>query len=180
MSHDLSAHTLLLYSDERTLFTELMKFISEGLQAEETVVVIAAEDHRAELRRRLLAQKIVDVSGRWEDRYCSFDAADTLALYLVGGWPDERLFFTAMGHFLESIPAPPPLRIYSEMVALLWNDQNYQAALHLEELWSTLAEQRQFTLICGYPTASLDTVDPSLVQHLHRIHSERSMRPGGR
>jgi len=180
MPIDRGAHTLLLYADERSLLTELTTFIAEGLESEETVVVIGTEDHRAELRRRLLAQQMIGLSAPWDHRYFTFDAADTLGLFLVEGWPEERLFLTAMEHFLKSIAAPGPILIYSEMMAVLWDERNYQAALHLEELWNTFAEQRQFTLLCGYSASSLDEVDSYCVQHLHRIHTERALGPGAR
>jgi signal transduction histidine kinase/CheY-like chemotaxis protein len=37
------------------------------------------------------------------------------------------------------------------MVALLWAEENYDAAIRLEELWNELHRTRSFTLFCAYP-----------------------------
>ena len=139
------------------LLTELTTFIAEGLESEETVVVIGTEDHRAELRRRLLAQQMIGLSAPWDHRYFTFDAADTLGLFLVEGWPEERLLLFLHGH-----GALPQIyrcsRPYPDLLGNdggIWDERSYQAALHLEELWNTFAEQRQFTLLCGYSASSL-------------------------
>jgi hypothetical protein len=44
-----------------------------------------------------------------------------------------------------------PLRIFGEMVAVLWNDGKHDAALSLEELWNDLREEHDFSLFCAYP-----------------------------
>ena len=36
----------------------------------------------------------------------------------------------------------------------MWADGNRDAALRLEELWSRLAEELPFTLVCGYPSSA--------------------------
>ena len=42
-------------------------------------------------------------------------------------------------------------RRFGEMVALLWADGNYDAAIRLEELWNDLQETYSFSLFCSYP-----------------------------
>lgn len=49
----------------------------------------------------------------------------------------------------------PNLRIYGEMVALLWDEGRRDAALELENLWNHLASRHRFTLLCAYPLASI-------------------------
>jgi signal transduction histidine kinase/CheY-like chemotaxis protein len=42
------------------------------------------------------------------------------------------------------------VRIFGEMVALLWNEGNYEAAIRLEELWNELGKAHPFSLFCAY------------------------------
>jgi two-component system CheB/CheR fusion protein len=45
------------------------------------------------------------------------------------------------------------VRIFGEMVALLWADGMHQAAIELEAQWNALANTLPFTLLCAYPLA---------------------------
>jgi hypothetical protein len=45
------------------------------------------------------------------------------------------------------------LRIYGELVEVLAEDDNCEAAREIEHLWNELREQHQFTLLCGYSAA---------------------------
>ena len=41
--------------------------------------------------------------------------------------------------------------VLGEMVAVLWAQQKYDAAIRLEELWNELALTCSFYLCCAYP-----------------------------
>jgi PAS domain S-box-containing protein len=41
--------------------------------------------------------------------------------------------------------------VFGEMVALLWADGNFEAAIQLEQLWNQLAQTHSFQLHCAYP-----------------------------
>ena len=43
------------------------------------------------------------------------------------------------------------VRIFGEMVVLLVEAGNRRAAVRLEELWNSMAEERRFSLFCAYP-----------------------------
>ena len=49
------------------------------------------------------------------------------------------------------------LRVFGEMVDLLWRDGHRQTALWLEETWNDLAKTRRFELLCAYGMAGLFT-----------------------
>jgi hypothetical protein len=48
-----------------------------------------------------------------------------------------------------------PVRVYGEMVGLLWKNGNEAAAESLEAQWNQLMAVRKFSLLCGY---SMDDV----------------------
>jgi hypothetical protein len=63
---------------------------------------------------------------------------------------------------------PGPVRVYGEMVALLWADGQVAAALELEDLWNELGRRLPFSLFCGYPEQA---VAPAAVPGIGRLHS---------
>ena len=42
------------------------------------------------------------------------------------------------------------LRIFGQMVDVLWREGQQDAAIHLERLWNQLAHKQSFSLLCGY------------------------------
>ena len=48
-----------------------------------------------------------------------------------------------------------PVRVYGEMVALLWEAGLVTAAIDVEALWNEIAARYSFSLLCGYPAASV-------------------------
>jgi anti-sigma regulatory factor (Ser/Thr protein kinase) len=48
-----------------------------------------------------------------------------------------------------------PVRVFGEMVALLWDDGALAAAIELEKLWNDLAQRHSFSLFCAYPEQSV-------------------------
>jgi anti-sigma regulatory factor (Ser/Thr protein kinase) len=49
------------------------------------------------------------------------------------------------------------VRAFGEMVAVLWEAGDVLAAIELEKLWNELADELPFSLLCGYPSASVAT-----------------------
>jgi hypothetical protein len=51
--------------------------------------------------------------------------------------------------------AAPPVRVFGEIVALLWESTQFGAALELEALWNELAAHYPFGLVCGYSAGTI-------------------------
>lgn len=47
-----------------------------------------------------------------------------------------------------------PVRIFGEMVAVLWAEGKTRTAIRLEELWDELATRHAFSLLCAYPMSA--------------------------
>src|SRR6202030_3463782 len=89
-------------------------------------------------------------------RYICLDAAETLASFMVDGWPDERLFSAAVEPALlrarNAVQQKPGLiAAFGEMVAILWAQGRCDAAIRVEQLWNELAHPHSFSLRCAYP-----------------------------
>jgi signal transduction histidine kinase/ActR/RegA family two-component response regulator len=71
---------------------------------------------------------------------------------MVGGSPDPARFSEVVGEILSrAAEGGRRLRIFGEMVDLLWAGQNQAAAIKLEGLWNDLQKGRPFQLFCAYP-----------------------------
>lgn len=151
----MTAHAVYFYEDDAVLLDTISRFVTAGLENQETIIVIATQAHRIDLRARLMAEDVIGLASPADARYVTLDAASTLALFMLNDWPDERLFLKVIGQIIASSACDTPVGIYGEMVSLLWAQGKYRAAIRLEELWNRLAQEMPFSLLCGYPTSTV-------------------------
>src|SRR3712207_1800563 len=147
-------HALYIYQHDTYLIDTLARFVKTGLEADETVLVVATRHHLSDLRERLITDHLIDLGADRAGRYVTLNAEETLSLFMAEGWPDERRFDQAIGRLVASIGGGRPLRIYGEMVAVLCEEGRHDAAIRLEGLWNKLGRQHPFTLLCAYPDSA--------------------------
>ena len=74
---------------------------------------------------------------------------------MVNNLADNTRFHVIVQGLLKEVAEKHPhLHIYSEMVALLWEQRNERGAHLREELWNNLGRMRPFSLLCGYPKSA--------------------------
>jgi hypothetical protein len=56
----------------------------------------------------------------------------------------------------QAAKAGRPVRVFGEMVALLWDAGLIDAAIEVEAMWNEMAAQYPFSLLCAYPVQSVD------------------------
>jgi len=174
-------HFVQLYeADEGALARNVCRYLWEGLQRGDGVLMIATPEHQ-ELFCGYLDRLGADLSAllRSQQLVC-WDAKQTLAQFMVKGQPDwqsfESVMHTAMRHVRPA--KDEGLRAYGEMVGLLWKARQFATAIRLEQLWNRLLEQSSFSLYCAYAidifgkefaAASLEGV---LCTHTHMVPSQ--------
>jgi hypothetical protein len=80
------------------------------------------------------------------------DAQETLDKFMVAGWPHQGKFDRVVGDLVKRcISRGEEIAAYGEMVGLLCEQGQFDAAVRLEKLWNDLLGKRRFSLICGYP-----------------------------
>jgi DcmR-like sensory protein len=146
-------HLLHIYDDDASFLDQVQGFISDGLEGDESVIVIATASHRNALAHRL-ALAGIDVEEAIRDkRYIPLSAQDTLEKFMVRGSPDEERFNeTIMGVVDQARTRGRKVRAFGEMVALLWARGLFSATLRLEQLWNQLAHSEELLVFCAYPT----------------------------
>jgi signal transduction histidine kinase/ActR/RegA family two-component response regulator len=144
-------HFAQVYETDQFLLNSLAGFVTSGLAAGETVIVVATKDHLDQLEP--LLQKNLDLSeARASGRFVAMDAAETLALLMANGSLDAELFNkTVSSHVGNARKEKRSVRVFGEMVALLWQRRDFEGAIRLEELWNQLHREDPFLLFCAYP-----------------------------
>ena len=175
-------HFVQLYqADERALTRNVGLYLWEGVKRGDGLLVIVTPEHR-ELFSRQLDHLGANTRLAVESRQLVFlDAHDTLAQFMIGRQPDWPLFHSLMSAAMRQVlPVTPDagLRAYGEMVGVLWNARQFDAAIRLERLWNRLLEQSSFSLYCAYAIdvfgkefhdANLDGV---LCTHTHLVPAQ--------
>jgi PAS domain S-box-containing protein len=171
------AHSVQFYADDDFLLDGLSRFIGAALLAGDSTLVIATKSHREGLGERLANRGLDLGPAIREGRYLSLDAAETLSKFMVNGRPDENRFSRVVGNVIKQLGTaalgdPPRVAAFGEMVALLWAEGKWDAAVQLERLWNELAQKHSFHLHCAYPMQFFSQEkDAALLQTLCSQHS---------
>ena len=165
-------HAVSFYDHDRELIDILARYVADGLAVGERVVVVATAPHRLALDDALHALEVNPDRARQTGHYVALDAAAMLETFMRGGVADADLFVRHVGTIVSHASADgTPVRVFGEMVALLWAEDNVTGAMRLEELWNAFAERADFLLLCAYPTASLNEASLSDVRSVCAAHS---------
>jgi len=173
------SHLVYPYSDEQRLADAVSIFASTGLAFGEAVILIAVPAHQAPFEQRLTAGGFDVAQLSREGDLVFIDAEEMMAKFMLDGMPDAAIFKTLVASVIErarnsSLGLPRKVRLFGEMVSLLWTKGNVEAALRLEQLWNEVIELYSVPLLCTYslvnPT-SQSFPEELLSAHSHTIHS---------
>jgi signal transduction histidine kinase len=147
-------HRVQFYESDDFLALAVADFLAPGISDGHPLVVIATEPHRRIVTSQLKS-KGLDVDRASERGYLTLlDARATLDSFMVGTSPDPAKFRTVIGSVLQGAHdrggPGAVLRLYGEMVDVLWREKNTEGALQLEQLWNDLAHTYEFSLLCAY------------------------------
>jgi signal transduction histidine kinase len=144
--HD-SDHLVQFYEGDDFLLEALSGYVEDAYSSGDVCIVVATQAHLSDLGK-ILQQKGQDFSST----LISLDASETMSRFMVEEQPNPELFKSLIGTIIDQAgQGKNRVRIYGEMVALLWSDSKFDAALRLEQLWNELAKTHRFTLCCAYP-----------------------------
>ncbi len=150
---DVSEHFVQFYETDGFLVQSVADFIGSGLAAGEACIVVATPAHRDSIEHRLRAAGLDIDDGLSRGSYIGLDAAETLAQFMIAGAPEAARFAEVLGGVVaQAADGGRRVRIFGEMVALLWAEGNADAAIRVEELWNDLRDApHTFSLFCAYP-----------------------------
>jgi hypothetical protein len=146
-------HAVRFYESDRALSRIVAEFLRDGLKTGDPGIVIATPVQRAAIVRELVAQSLDVAHLLRSDDLILLDAKDTLSVIMVDGQPDAAAFKRTMRRVIIRARRGRPdctARIYGQMVDVLWQTDEHDAAIRLEMLWNKLADTHAFSLLCGY------------------------------
>jgi hypothetical protein len=163
-----SEHLLQLFDEPESRAESVAAFLYEGWRSGAPLLVVARPANLALIQRRLEQLGCTVAATTGDGRLIVLDAATTLATFMRNGWPDAGRFDQHVGDVVARLAAlgPHPW-IYGEMVDILAEQANLEAAHELEMLWNQLCAQHSFALLCGYASGHFG--DPRAAEALHRI-----------
>ena len=168
-----SQHFAQFYETDDFLLNALSGFIGAGLSTGEAGIVVTTRTHGEGLEELLQKYGLDLGTARASGQYVLLDAAETLSKFMVDGSPDPARFIEVLGDIVaHAAQGRRGVRIFGEMVALLWTEGKYDAAIRLEGLWNNLRETHSFVLLCGYPISGFD--DEALAMPLSDVCAEHS------
>jgi hypothetical protein len=130
-------HFVQVYRDPRFLVEVVTEYVGTGLRAGEAVLLVAIPEHRAAFLHELEARGIDVAGAEAAGQLVLLDAVQTLQRFTAGGMPDWRAFHAEIGGVIAKLRLDhPSVRAYGEMVDVLWQRGERDAAIRLEEFWN--------------------------------------------
>lgn len=141
-------HGVRLYQQLGDLVEAVADYIGEGMRRGEAALVIATPEHRRAFLSKL---------ERAEGSLTVLDAERTLERFTANGMPQWNAFHRIIGGLIAELRLRyPTLRAYGEMVDVLWQRGEREAAIRLEEYWNELGKLQTFSHLCAHRIDPLD------------------------
>ncbi|PYQ79278.1 MAG: hypothetical protein DMG01_09195 [Acidobacteria bacterium] len=176
-------HAVRFYDNEKSLAQIVAEFLAEGLTDGKPGIVIAAPSQRAAIVRELVVRSFDVVSLQGSGDLVLLDADETLATFM----PDDgklhaKAFENEMCNVIRKAcrgRTDCTVRIYGQMVDILWKSGKHKLAIRLEVLWNQLANTHAFSLLCGYAIGSFykdANFEEICSQHTHVVSGDGSAK----
>jgi hypothetical protein len=151
-------HAVRFYENDKSLAQIVAHFLSDGLALGNPGIVVATPAHRGAILKELVAKSLDVVHLQRSHDLVLLDAQETLSIFMTDGKPEAEAFKNSMCEVIKTACQGRPnctVRIYGQMVDVLWKDGQQEAAIRLEMLWNQLANtEASFSLLCGYAMGS--------------------------
>jgi len=153
------AHAVQIYRDVRELAQSVATYFDAGFASGAPALLVATAAHEPAYLEALAEH------GRHPDQLAADgllvtkDAEATLDAIMRDGYPSAAAFDDVIGGAIDELHdrfAGKQPRVFGEMVDVLVQRGDDDAAISLEELWNSLGWSRSFSLLCGY---ELDVFD---------------------
>jgi hypothetical protein len=172
-------HVVQFYDRDEELAETAGGYLAGAIAEGGAAVVVATPGRCAGFEAQLAAGGVDVGAARRGGTLVCLDATRIAPRLTRGGRVDLAAFATQFRPaILAAGEASGPVRIYGEVVALLWAADQVNAALELEGLWNELGQQIPFSLFCGYPRALVGSSQhQGAVAEICRLHSAVLGRP---
>lgn len=156
---EMGNHIVQICQNEIFLVETVTHYIRTGLNNNEAVIVITTPARRKAMIASMGpdGDRILDQKNQGQLRF--FDAEILLSSFMIDGMPEWEPFFKHMGQIIQVMQLNhKKIRAYGDMVNILWQNKQHDAAILLEKFWNDLSELEDFSLLCTY---SMDNLNPN-------------------
>lgn len=146
-------HVCQVYETDDFLSDSVAGFLADGLTLEHPVLLFSTPGRWEGVADVLHARGIDALRAQAQGGVRIQDASAALARIMNGDMPDRHRFSDVVGTEIEQAVGRRGggrIRIFGEMVDILWRDGNEEGAIRLEDLWNDLLTTRDFSLLCAY------------------------------
>ena len=166
-------HAVIFYDHDSEIVSAVAAYAHEGLQAGDGVLLVATPAHRSAISAALedLGTDVAALveSGRLDLR----DAQTVLDDFRPEGRLDLERFEDEMRtEVVAATGGGRRVRLFGEMVTLLWQEGDVGGAVHLETIWNDVIADHDVGLLCSYPTALLASAGLAEIRETCALHSE--------
>jgi hypothetical protein len=146
------------------------RFVHEGLMAGEIALLVASPEH---------VRAVDALLGDQKGRVIYLDADETMAKFMVNGRPDRLRFMDTVGDLVAQAAQAGNgrVRAFGEMVVLLCERGEPEAAHELEELWNEVGRTHMLKLLCSYPMSAVSGRNKPFQTQLRDTHSHHQASP---
>lgn len=118
-------------------------------------IAVVTPEHEWQIERRIADAGLDPALARADGAYAVVDAHTAIGRVFTRGWPDPAAFWRTMNPVVQGAGkgGQRPVRVCGEMVSLLWQADEFGAAMDVEALWTELARQHRIGLLCAYLSA---------------------------
>ena len=160
-------HIVAFYRSDDFVVEQVASFISEGLAANEHVIAIATTHHWNAITARLDESGIDYGRATSAGQLVLIEAEEALDAVTVNGKVSVERF----GAMLAPLVKPGTrTRIYGELVSLLAQRGDVDAAVAVERLGHELAHAQNIRVLCGYHVNGARTLTAAEIARIQETH----------
>jgi hypothetical protein len=148
-----SDHIVQLYQDEEFLNRAVCRFAGAGFANGEGIILFPTLTHWNAMRPRLEAEGVDVRAAQERGQLTVVDANELLPRFMRDTMPDSPIFNDVLGEILGQARAGGSyqrVRLWGEMVDVLWERGDVTASMSLEDLFDQLGRKRDFSIFCSF------------------------------
>lgn len=166
------SHVVQFYGHDEELTAEVTEYLRHAIINRGVAIVVATPGHCQAFEERLACSGIDIADARSRGAFISIDAGAVVHRLLAGGQVDPVTFELDVANAVRRAAATGrPVRVFGELVALLWNAGEIHAALELETLWNDLGHKLPFALYCAYSAQAGDECHGAPLAQVCDLHT---------
>src|SRR5438132_10742031 len=150
---DAPDHIVQLYQDEDFLNRAVCRFVGAGLMNGEGIILVSTLPHWNAFCARLEADGVSVEAVRKRGQLTVVDADECLTRFMRDAMPDPPVFNGVFGDVVVQARAEgnyQKMRVWGEMVNVLWERGDTAASMNLEDLFDQLGRKRDIAIFCSF------------------------------